>query len=606
MTDAGASFHATLARTAAHRTDGELLAAFVHDRDADAFAALVRRLGPRVLAVCRRVTGHTHDADDAFQAVFLVLARRAVVVNPPEAVAGWLYGVAVRTAQDARAMSARRRSRVTPTAVVPETHVEPPSHDTDHLAVLDDEIAKLPEHLRAAVVLCELDGVSRKAAAERLGIAEGTLSSRLATARKRLAAALARRGVVLGVVLAASASTARGSVPLIASAARWGPLVASGDGVPAGVIPTLADRASRIMLLNKLKPLLSASACGLLALAVAWGPLARFMAADPPVKAEVVKPPKAVNKLLIQRHAEVYILDPDGKHEAKAFDLEKLQGIREPKLSPDGKRLAYLTHTRAPKDAKPGEPQVYTVAVREVGGKDVTAFKLSGQMLAWSPDGKELLVTDFADEPSSPKDGPRPPKATTTVLELATKKETTLTLPDGHIATAFAPDGKQVLTTRYEVVREKPSLVGCLVSRDGKDVKPLSDPDYLFELGQLSPDGKVLLFAGMKCPDKFTEDALVDPRLSLYVQPLGGKVVELADVPRNGQIQGYCWSPDGKKIAYTWRQRHADKVEEGKLDDRETESHLIVCDADGKNAKTILSEKGKGQWHITLSSVCWR
>jgi RNA polymerase sigma factor (sigma-70 family) len=604
MPDAGASLHATLARTTAHRTDGELLAAFVHDRDADAFAALVRRLGPRVLAVCRRVTGHTHDADDAFQAVFLVLARRAAVVNPPEAVAGWVYGVAVRTAQDARAMAARRRSRISPAAAVPDTPVltQPPP-DLDQVAILDEEVARLPDHLRAAVVLCELDGLNRKDAAARLGIAEGTLSSRLATARKRLAAALARRGVVLGVVLAASASTTRGSVPLIASAARWGPLVASGEGVPAGAIPTLADRASRIMLLNKLKPLLVVSVVGLFALAVIWGPVTALLAADPP-KAEVARAaPKPVNKLLVWRHDGAVMLDPDGKNETKLFELEKFQGISHPTLSPDGSRVAYLTHTLDPaKGAQPGEWQVYTVAVREVGGKEVTEFKVSGQMLVWSPDGKELLVTDFADSST-----PMFPKATATVLEVATKKETTLTLPADHLPMAFVPDGKRLLTMHGELKEgEKPVIAACLVTRDGKEVTRISDPDYLFEFPCLSPDGKALLFLGLKAPDKLPEKPIDGDQSRLYVQPVGGKVAEVADVPKNAQIQGFCWSPDGKKIAYTWREVHKEKAEEGKVDDRETESHLVVCDADGKNAKTILSEKGKGQWHITLSSVCWR
>ena len=87
---------------------------------------------------------------------------------------------------------------------------------------------------------------------------------------------------------------------------------------------------------------------------------------------------------------------------------------------------------------------------------------------------------------------------------------------------------------------------------------------------------------------------------------VGGKVVELPDVPLNADIQGFCWSPDGKKIAYCWRTMHAEKADPAKPDERETESFLCVCDADGKNHKTILTEKGKGQWHITLSSVDWR
>src|SRR5438874_2474897 len=152
---------AAVARSAApDATDGRLLGRFLAAADADAFAALVARHGPMVLAVCRRVAADHHLAEDAFQAVFLVLARRAADVRPPEAVRGWLYGVAVRAAREARAVSARRRAREFPVASVPDRPAEaiqPP--DPDALRALDEEVAALPEHLRAAVVMCELDGV---------------------------------------------------------------------------------------------------------------------------------------------------------------------------------------------------------------------------------------------------------------------------------------------------------------------------------------------------------------------------------------------------------------------------------------------------------------
>jgi RNA polymerase sigma factor (sigma-70 family) len=177
-------------------TDGELLTRFVRSRDEAAFAELVRRLGPIVLGVCRRVTADTHLAEDAFQAAFLVLARRAADIHPREAVRGWLYGVAARTAQKARVMSLRRRTREVPTHTLPDCPASPRDEaDPDVLRALDEEIAALSDHLRVAVVLCELDGLSRKDAAVRLGIHEGTLSSRLAKARHVLAERLRRRGI---------------------------------------------------------------------------------------------------------------------------------------------------------------------------------------------------------------------------------------------------------------------------------------------------------------------------------------------------------------------------------------------------------------------------
>src|SRR5438067_2348 len=143
----------------ADATDGQLLARFVLHRDEAAFAELVRRLGPMVLDV-----------------------------RPREAVRGWLYGVAVRVAREARSVFARRRTREVCVPAVPDRAAElTETPDADALRVLDEEVAALPDHLRAAVVLCELGGASRTDAAERLGVPEGTLSSRLAKARKLLA-----------------------------------------------------------------------------------------------------------------------------------------------------------------------------------------------------------------------------------------------------------------------------------------------------------------------------------------------------------------------------------------------------------------------------------
>src|SRR5262249_34180159 len=148
--------------------------------------------------VCRRVSGDEHLAEDAFQAAFLVLARRAADVRPREAVRGWLHGVAVRTAREARSVSARRRARESPVPTLPDRPAvcaEPLGPDAPRIR--DEEIAALPAHLHEAVVLCELGGASRKDAADRLGVPEGTVCSRLAKARKVLAARLKKRGVAL-------------------------------------------------------------------------------------------------------------------------------------------------------------------------------------------------------------------------------------------------------------------------------------------------------------------------------------------------------------------------------------------------------------------------
>src|SRR5262249_49915225 len=157
------------------------------------FAALLRRHGPMVWGVCRRLLPCTHDAEDAFQATFLVLVRKADSVVPRGRVGNWLYGVAYRTALEARSAASRRRARELQTAR--PAHVTNEQPDPDLWALLDEELRRLPDNFRAAVVLCDLEGRTRKEAAQQLGWSEGTLSGRLARARELLAKRLTRRGV---------------------------------------------------------------------------------------------------------------------------------------------------------------------------------------------------------------------------------------------------------------------------------------------------------------------------------------------------------------------------------------------------------------------------
>ena len=217
--------------------------------------------GRMVLAVGRRVTGHPQDAEDAFQAAFLVLARRAGQLNRPDQLANWLYGVAYRTALEARA--ARRRVWERPMSPLPEPIASSPPDDTGDLRrPIDDELAKLPDKYRSAVVLCDLEGVSRTEAASRLRIPEGTLSSRLAYARKLLATRLTRRGISssAGMVAVALAREAIGStVPreLVLHTARAAISLTSGAVPPPDLVSpfvsSLTDGVMKTMLVNRLR-----------------------------------------------------------------------------------------------------------------------------------------------------------------------------------------------------------------------------------------------------------------------------------------------------------------------------------------------------------------
>jgi RNA polymerase sigma factor (sigma-70 family) len=245
-------------RDAAGVTDGELLMRYVRQRDEAAFAILVRRHGPMVLGVCRRVLRDPHDAEDAFQATFLVLVRKAAAVRCPGLVGNWLYGVAYRTAQHARRALLRRRTKEA--EVVPKAEA-PHEARADLRDLLDREMERLPDRYRAAVVLCDLGGASGQEAALHLGLPAGTVASRLARGRALLAKRLARHGLaVTGAAVAGVVSQeAAAGVPaaLVASTIKAASLFAAGRAVTAGVISAqvaaLAEGVLRTMLLGKLK-----------------------------------------------------------------------------------------------------------------------------------------------------------------------------------------------------------------------------------------------------------------------------------------------------------------------------------------------------------------
>jgi RNA polymerase sigma factor (sigma-70 family) len=231
--------------------DRQLLARFVEQRDEAAFAELVARHGSLVFGVCERLLGHRQDAEDAFQATFLLLARKAGSVRWTDTAAPWLYEVARRTALEARAVRSRRRAREAVMSEVPHPEVQP-AEPQDWRLVLDEEISRLPEKYRVAVVLCELQGRSRKEAAGMVGVPEGTLSWRLAAARKMLAERLGRRGVTLsGVALATGTA-----VPpaLVESTVQTVMLVSAGvESAVAGPAVALMQEVSKVMLMKKLK-----------------------------------------------------------------------------------------------------------------------------------------------------------------------------------------------------------------------------------------------------------------------------------------------------------------------------------------------------------------
>jgi RNA polymerase sigma factor (sigma-70 family) len=241
--------------------DGQLLQRFATRHDEAAFAGLMHRHGPMVLGVCRRVLSDTHDADDAFQATFLVLVRKAGSLGKPELLGSWLYGVAYRTAVRVRVQAAARRRRERQTM---QEFAAPPADDPawrEVRTLIDEELNRLPEKYRRPFVLCHLEGLTNEEAAQRLGWPKGTVLSRLSRARERLRRGLERRGVIVTTTalatLLAENATAAVPVALFDTTLNSALLFATGQAVVAGTISPPAVAAAegvlKTMFLAKLK-----------------------------------------------------------------------------------------------------------------------------------------------------------------------------------------------------------------------------------------------------------------------------------------------------------------------------------------------------------------
>ena len=288
----------TAGQTLAEATDSELLARFAGQRDQAAFALLLRRHGPMVLQVCRRLLRQTEDAEDVFQAAFLLLARKATSIRNPDAVGSWLYGVAYRLAIKARARRCRQQNHeiraglqrgplehsrdasTTPLAKAAWQQVQ---------ATLDESLWQLPEKYGAAFILCYLEGMSHEEAARRIGCPLATFRSRLIRGREKLRRELTRRGLTLsasGFVALLVSSAADGGVPVslgqttLRAAARF----AAGESsqrVVSTAVAQLVEGGLRAMMMNKTKFGLVAVVAALLTTGVCFLEFQRVRNAEP-------------------------------------------------------------------------------------------------------------------------------------------------------------------------------------------------------------------------------------------------------------------------------------------------------------------------------------
>jgi RNA polymerase sigma factor (sigma-70 family) len=497
-------------------TDAQLLHQFLTGHDGPAFAALVQRHGPMVLGVCRQVLHHHQDAEDAFQATFLVLARQAGSIRRRTSLASWLHGVAYHTALCARRSAQRRRRRDAEAraAAPPDPVAELSWREAKH--ILEEEIDRLPEKYRGAFLLCCQEGHGRAEAARQLGIKEGTLSSRLDVARKQLQKRLSRRGLSLSVLLGAATLTDR-----VVSADLLERAVASLSETNSAQVLALANAAGRALGSGPVKAVgLVLTLLALAAVAVAGSSLLRPSEhGEPPapaVRQEKAQPPAATPGDLL----------PEGALSRLGTDRFRQEGrIKVLALGPGGRTILSCSHnlTRLSSDENDRSLLLWDAQT----GKPLRKFERKPRgtpadllrSAAYSRDGK-LVAAGFNNGIVAIWDAVTG-KALREIRDPAID-------PFGLI---FSEDGGTLFVFSY---REKPTRRYTVAT--GKPDGDLSGKQQVYRLA-LSADGKTLAAA------------ISDKQGYQIVLYDAGTNQRLRAFPAPGTVQDLAFSADDKYLA---------------------------------------------------------
>lgn len=578
--------------------DASLLARFIRHRDEDAFAALVARHGPMVLGVCRRL-GDAGAADDAYQATFLVLARKAPSIRPRDALAAWLYGVARRVALKAQSI-ARRQPQLRSDAV-PDPRPDPLDQLSarELLAILDEEIQRLPQTYRLPILLCCLEGKTQEEAARQLGWGAGAVKGRLERGRARLRARLAKRGLTLSAALGAievtsGLVTAGSSTLLAAAAARAAVATAIGtsarlDGSPiASNVAALAEAVMKEMTMLNAKAWLTAL-CAVVAAAGAGLALAAGHGPDEPRGQQ----PPIVAQHAVGEEAEQDKPAPKGDVRTDRYGDPLPPGavarlgtlrFRTPDeadalaFSPDGKMVAINSRGGLFLfDAVSGK------GIKRLG--DYTFNQNQQTSLAFSPDGKRLIArgrTSIDDGKGNPKT-----KNIVRVWELDGVQKPQVYDADHVFWVGWSADHQPLavcLETEGALLRE---LTGGRSQRF--PCKELRRPELSnFVLCACAPAGGTLVVA--------------DEQTVIHAWDIATGTEHSTIEPKKGEIlRDLAVSPDGSRLATLHQNRAAPYGHIVPIWDSKTGQLLRTVASDQKNLSTLaFSIDGR-----TLATAGW-
>jgi RNA polymerase sigma factor (sigma-70 family) len=538
---------------ARQQSDRELLRHFAQRRDEQAFAELVRRHGPMVLAVCRRVLHDLHDAEDAFQAVFLILARKANARGWCESVANWLYLVAYRLAARLRKDRQRDRLEMPPIQAVSVDLLEAVS-GRELCAAVDEELSRMPERLRAGIVLCCLQGATRDEAVRQLGWSLGTLKRRLEQGRASLRVRLRKRGFELPAALAGALVAEGVSNAAVPSALLQAAITTATTGAAASAsVVALAETFLSGVLFSRLRVaavlLLAASLVGGLGLAVGIqkSPVGPQQSAEKAQqKAEGQQPgadqygdplpPGAVARMgtIRLRHSgfpSAAVFTQDGK----AVISAGVDGVINMWDAVTGKRLQQLS-IKAPLGPLVMSPDGKTIAVGDWRGEGIRLIDTASfqQVRFWKGHNGRDISVDFAPDGRS-------------LLSAATTEDAEIILwnPDtgerlrawqahkgGVRAPRFSPDGKTIASSGSD------NTLAVWDAATGRELWRQTMADNNPHGICFAPDGKTL-FAGGSGENHVT-----------VWEAATGKLVRRFEAAKGGHLV-LAITPDGKTLAAT-------------------------------------------------------